>query len=145
MGECARWCTNEPGCGSFDYSWEQKSCFRHSQTGPTSLELRPGSIFCRRAPCPSFKTEAECLGPGAPTGFYSADLRLRPGSYCIWSEGVCQAPMACTLNDCFLPDGGLPGMQLPIGKTLWMARSTMVASMTPTKLLPETIRADKMA
>lgn len=27
---------------------------------------------------------------------------MRPGSYCIWSAGHCQAPMACTDRDCFL-------------------------------------------
>lgn len=132
--ECARWCTNTPGCGSFDYSARQKRCFRNSQTRPTSLLERGGFVFCRRAPCPSFKTEAACLGPQIRAGFHSAEVRLRPGSYCIWSAGKCQAPLACTYEDCFLPDGGLPGMDLPLSKTLWISRSAMMSTMVSSTL-----------
>jgi len=134
MRECARWCTNTPGCGSFDYSTRNKRCFRNSQTRPTSLLERGGFVFCRRAPCPSFKTEAACLGPQIKAGFHSAEVRLRPGSYCIWSKEVCQAPMACTYEDCFLPDGGLPGMNLPISKTLWISRAAMMSTMGSSSL-----------
>ena len=54
---------------------------------------------------------------------------MRPGSYCIWSGGYCQAPMACTDRDCFLPDGGLPGMELPNRYTLWISKLGLQATM----------------
>lgn len=127
--ECARWCTHTPGCGSFDYSPSTKRCFRNSQTRPTKLVDRAGYTFCRRAPCPSLVTEAACLGPGVAAGWHSAEVKLRPGSYCIWSAGKCSAPMACTAIDCFLPDGGLPGMELPPSKTLWISRAGLMATM----------------
>lgn len=131
--ECARWCTHTPGCGSFDYSPNQKRCFRNSQTRPTSLLDREGYVFCRRSPCPSFLTEAACLGPAVSPGWLTEEVRLRPGSYCIWSAGKCQAPLACTFEDCFLPDGGLPGMDLPPSKTLWITRSGLMSTMAKVK------------
>lgn len=133
MHECARWCTHTPGCGSFEYSPSQKRCFRNSQTRPTDLLDRQGYVFCRRAPCPSLLTEAECLGPNVSPGYFSSEVALRPGSYCIWSAGKCQAPMACTFEDCFLPDGGLPGMTLPPSKTLWISRAGLMSTLQPTK------------
>lgn len=131
--ECARWCSHTAGCGSFDYSRSSKRCFRNSQTRPTSLWDRKGFLLCRRAPCPSLLTEADCLGPAVSPGWLSAEVRLRPGSYCIWSAGKCQAPMACTFEDCFLPDGGLPGMELPLSKTLWISRSGLMSTMEQSK------------
>jgi len=127
--ECGRLCTHIPGCGSFEYSLNARRCFRNSQTRPTSDVDRESFIFCRRAPCPSFMTEATCLGPSVAPGWLSSDVRLRPGSYCIWSAGKCQAPMACTAEDCFLPDGGLPGMELPPRYTLWISRTGLLATM----------------
>jgi len=128
--ECARWCSHTPGCGSFEYNLEKKRCFRNSQTRPTHLTERAAAwVFCRRAPCPSLLTEAACLGPAVEAGYLSTQVSLRPGSYCIWSAGKCQAPMACTFEDCFLPDGGLPGMDLPPSKTLWISRSGLMSTM----------------
>jgi len=129
--DCSRKCGRTPGCGSFEYSNTSKRCYRHSQTRPTSDLPRADFVMCRRAPCPSFKDKEACIGPDAPAGHYSTEVSLRPGSYCIWSGGYCQAPMACTWNDCFLPDGGLPGMDLPPSQTLWISYAGMKASMTP--------------
>jgi hypothetical protein len=129
MEECARWCSFTPGCGSFEYSRSQKRCFRNSQTRPTDFQDRRHYVFCRRTPCPTLLTEADCLGPKVAPGYLSTEVRMVPGSYCIWSAGKCQAPMACTYEDCFLPDGGLPGMDLPPSKTLWITRSGLMATM----------------
>lgn len=135
--ECAKWCSNTPGCGSFDYSRPQKRCFRNSQTRPTHLLNRNNYLFCRRAPCPSLLTEALCLGvaQSVAPGWYSKEVKMRPGSYCIWSAGKCQAPMACTHEDCFLPDGGLPGMELPPSKTLWISRAGLMSTMAKTPII----------
>lgn len=119
--ECALRCSGTPGCGSFEYNPVRKLCFRNSQTRATHEEEQADFLLCRRTPCPSFKSEAECIGPNVPSGHYSAEVAMRPGSYCIWSGNACQAPMACTPSDCFLPDGGLPGMDLPPSKTLWIS------------------------
>ncbi|CAE7728485.1 unnamed protein product [Symbiodinium sp. CCMP2592] len=127
--DCAWKCLTQPGCGSFEWSESRKRCFRNSQTRPTHEADRAGFVFCRRQPCPSFKTHKDCVGPGVSPGFYSKEVRMRPGSYCIWSGGACQAPMACTDSDCFLPDGGLPGMDLPSRYTLWISREGLQASM----------------
>ncbi|CAE8628056.1 unnamed protein product [Polarella glacialis] len=129
--DCAWRCLRQPGCGSFEYSPSKKKCFRNSQTRPTSEQDRGDFVFCRRRPCPSFKTEDSCLGHAEPAGHYSKEISLRPGSYCIWSAGACQAPMACTDNDCFLPDGGLPGMELPSRYTLWISKAGLQATMLP--------------
>lgn len=130
--ECGNRCDRTPGCGSFEYSPTRKKCYRNSQTHPTHDEDRGDWMFCRRRPCPSFKTKEACVGPLVTSSFHSIDVDLRPGSYCIWSGGVCQAPMACTAEDCFLPDGGLPGMELPRWQTLWMSRLGLEATMKPT-------------
>jgi len=132
---CALKCTQTPGCGSFEYSPAKKRCYRKTQTRPTSSENRKGFHFCRRAPCPSFKTEAACMGPTYPKGHYSEEVLLQPGSYCIWSGGVCQAPMACTYKDCFLTDGGLPGMPLPPRFTLWIPRAGLESTMMPVSMM----------
>lgn len=130
--ECGQRCLRTPACGSFEFSVSKGICLRHTQTHATHAEERCGGfILCRRAPCPSFKTEASCVGPSVGAGFYSSDLRLQPGSYCIWVDGACQAPMACTHSDCFLPDGGLPGMVLPPSKTLWISRASLLSTMAP--------------
>jgi len=130
--DCARRCAYTPGCASFEFSSSRKRCFRNSQTRPTHEMDRIGFIFCRRAPCPSLKTEEACVGPSVAAASHSAEVGLRPGSYCIWSGGACQAPLACTDQDCFLPDGGLPGMELPRRYTLWISRAGLEASMTTT-------------
>ncbi|CAE7171657.1 hypothetical protein AK812_SmicGene30344 [Symbiodinium microadriaticum] len=127
--DCAWKCLTQPGCGSFEWSESRKRCLRNSQTRPTHEADRAGFVFCRRQPCPSFKTHKDCVGPGVSPGFYSKEVRMRPGSYCIWSGGACQAPMACTDSDCFLPDGGLPGMDLPSRYTLWISREGLQATM----------------
>eukprot|EP00439_Symbiodinium_sp_Y106_P027466 s6607_g3.t1 len=132
--DCAWKCLTQPGCGSFEWSESSKRCFRNSQTRPTHEADRAGFVFCRRQPCPSFKTHKDCVGPGVSPGFYSKEVRMRPGSYCIWSGGACQAPMACTDSDCFLPDGGLPGMDLPSRYTLWISREGLQASMASGRL-----------
>mmetsp|Transcript_59771 Transcript_59771/g.112787 ORF Transcript_59771/g.112787 Transcript_59771/m.112787 type:complete len:436 (-) Transcript_59771:92-1399(-) len=129
--QCGKLCYETPGCGSFSYSSSRKRCFRHSHTKPTDLVDRRQYIFCRRTPCPSFLTESACVGPAVAAGYHSKDVRLQPGSYCIWSAGKCQAPMACTSEDCFLPDGGLPGMDLPPRYTLWITRGGLMSSMAP--------------
>ncbi|CAL1166920.1 unnamed protein product [Cladocopium goreaui] len=118
--DCAWRCLRQPGCGSFEWSPSQKKCFRNSQTRPTHEVERQDFRFCRRQPCPSFKTKEACVGPGIASGYYSKEVSMRAGSYCIWSAGHCQAPMACTDNDCFLPDGGLPGMELPRQSVMWL-------------------------
>jgi len=130
--ECGQRCDRTPGCGSFEYSPTRKKCYRNSQTHPTHDGDRGDWTFCRRRPCPSFKTKEACVGPPVTSSFHSIDVDLRPGSYCIWSGGVCQAPMACTAEDCFLPDGGLPGMELPRWQTLWISRLGLEATMKPT-------------
>jgi len=135
IAECGRWCTQTPGCGSIEYSKRSGRCFRNSQTRPTNLENRPEYILCRRAPCPSLLTEAACVGPAVTPGWLSEEVKLRPGSYCIWSAGRCQAPMTCTYEDCFLPDGGLPGMDLPPSKTLWISRAGLLSTMAKTLVL----------
>eukprot|EP00927_Polykrikos_kofoidii_P078803 TRINITY_DN75605_c0_g1_i1.p1 TRINITY_DN75605_c0_g1~~TRINITY_DN75605_c0_g1_i1.p1 ORF type:complete len:625 (+),score=106.32 TRINITY_DN75605_c0_g1_i1:50-1924(+) len=122
---CAGKCSATPGCGSFEYSPSTKRCFRNSQTRPTSSKGLSDFMFCRRRPCPSFKTEESCVGPEVEPGGQSLEVALRPGSYCIWSAGACQAPMMCSPTDCWLPDGGLPGMDLPPSKTLWVSAATM--------------------
>lgn len=127
--DCAWKCLTQPGCGSFEWSESRKRCLRNSQTRPTHEADRAGFVFCRRQQCPSFKTHKDCVGPGVSPGFYSKEVRMRPGSYCIWSGGACQAPMACTDSDCFLPDGGLPGMDLPSRYTLWISREGLQATM----------------
>lgn len=127
--DCAWRCLRQPGCGSFEWSPSQKKCFRNSQTRPTHEVERQDFRFCRRQPCPSFKTKEACVGPGIASGYYSKEVSMRAGSYCIWSAGHCQAPMACTDNDCFLPDGGLPGMGLPSRYTLWISRLGLQATM----------------
>ncbi|CAJ1347357.1 unnamed protein product [Effrenium voratum] len=127
--DCAWRCLRQPGCGSFEWSETKKKCYRNSQTRPTHTEDRQDFLFCRRQPCPRFKTKEACVGPGIATGYYSKEVKMRPGSYCIWSGGHCQAPMACTDHDCFLPDGGLPGMELPSHSTLWISRLGLQASM----------------
>eukprot|EP00435_Cladocopium_sp_Y103_P046068 s3443_g13.t1 len=127
--DCAWRCLRQPGCGSFEWSPSQKKCFRNSQTKPTHEVERQDFMFCRRQPCPSFKTKEACVGPGISSGYYSKEVSMRAGSYCIWSAGHCQAPMACTDNDCFLPDGGLPGMELPSRYTLWISRLGLQATM----------------
>ncbi|CAK9046822.1 unnamed protein product [Durusdinium trenchii] len=129
IDDCAWRCLKEPGCGSFEWSPSQKKCFRNSQTRPTHEEARGDFLFCRRQPCPRFKTKEACVGPGIASGYYSKEVSMRPGSYCIWSAGHCQAPMACTDRDCFLPDGGLPGMKLPNRYTLWISRLGLQATM----------------
>lgn len=129
MEDCARKCAFTPGCGSFEFSPSSKRCFRNSQTRPTHDEQRSDFVFCRRAPCPSLKTEEACVGPSVAKKGHTEEVGMRPGSYCIWSGGVCQAPMACTDADCFLPDGGLPGMDLPPSKTLWISREGLQATM----------------
>lgn len=131
MQDCAARCSRTPGCGSFEYNREDKRCFRNSQTRPTDEEERPGFVFCRRRPCPSLKTKEDCMGPVVDPGWYSSELRLRPGSYCIWSNGACQAPLACTAEDCFLPDGGLPGMNLPPRYTLWISAAAFRSTLAP--------------
>jgi len=127
--DCAWRCLRQPGCGSFEWSPSQKRCFRNSQTKPTHEVDRQDFMFCRRQPCPSFKTKEACVGPGIASGYYSKEVKMRAGSYCIWSAGNCQAPMACTDHDCFLPDGGLPGMELPSSYTLWISRLGLQATM----------------
>mmetsp|Transcript_50386 Transcript_50386/g.150650 ORF Transcript_50386/g.150650 Transcript_50386/m.150650 type:complete len:553 (-) Transcript_50386:233-1891(-) len=134
LEECAQRCSRTPGCGSFEYSPSRKRCFRNSQTRPTHTADRLDFVFCRRAPCPSLKTQEACIGPSVAEDAYSSHVSLRPGSYCIWSGGVCQAPMACTDKDCFLPDGGLPGMELPSWQTLWISRAGLEATMRTTSL-----------
>eukprot|EP00434_Breviolum_minutum_P014448 symbB.v1.2.012739.t1/scaffold878.1/size155624/10 len=129
IDDCAWRCLRQPGCGSFEWSPSQKRCFRNSQTRPTHEINRQDFVFCRRQPCPSFKTKEACVGPGVASGYYSKEVNMRAGSYCIWSAGHCQAPMACTDNDCFLPDGGLPGMELPSRYTLWISRLGLQATM----------------
>ncbi|CAJ1349735.1 unnamed protein product [Effrenium voratum] len=129
MEDCAWRCLRQPGCGSFEWSETKKKCYRNSQTRPTHTEDRQDFLFCRRQPCPRFKAKEACVGPGIATGYYSKEVNMRPGSYCIWSGGHCQAPMACTDHDCFLPDGGLPGMELPSRYTLWISRPGLRASM----------------
>eukprot|EP00930_Biecheleria_cincta_P087170 TRINITY_DN76420_c0_g1_i1.p1 TRINITY_DN76420_c0_g1~~TRINITY_DN76420_c0_g1_i1.p1 ORF type:complete len:518 (-),score=102.98 TRINITY_DN76420_c0_g1_i1:145-1698(-) len=131
MEDCAFSCLSKPGCGSFEYSPSKKRCFRNSQTRPTHEQDRGDFVFCRRRPCPSFKTHEACVGPGVGAGHYSKDVKLRPGSYCIWSGGHCQAPMACTDQDCFLPDGGLPGMELPSRYTLWISKAALQSTYAP--------------
>lgn len=132
IDECGQRCDRTPGCGSFEYSPTRKKCYRNSQTQPTHDGDRGDWTFCRRRPCPSFKTREACIGPPVTSSFHSIDVDLRPGSYCIWSGGACQAPMACTAEDCFLPDGGLPGMELPRWQTLWISRPGLEATMKPT-------------
>eukprot|EP00438_Fugacium_kawagutii_P000117 Skav218731 [mRNA] locus=scaffold1346:851259:860298:+ [translate_table: standard] len=127
--DCAWRCLRQPGCGSFEWSPSQKRCFRNSQTRPTHEVDRQDFMFCRRQPCPSFKTKEACVGPGIASGYYSKEVNMRAGSYCIWSAGNCQAPLACTDHDCFLPDGGLPGMELPSRYTLWISRLGLQATM----------------
>lgn len=131
MDDCAFSCLSKPGCGSFEYSPSKKRCFRNAQTRPTHEQARGDFVFCRRRPCPSFKSHEACVGPGVRAGHYSKDVKLRPGSYCIWSGGYCQAPMACTDQDCFLPDGGLPGMELPSHSTLWISKAGLQLSYGP--------------
>mmetsp|Transcript_11823 Transcript_11823/g.17667 ORF Transcript_11823/g.17667 Transcript_11823/m.17667 type:complete len:202 (+) Transcript_11823:3-608(+) len=127
--ECARSCAFTAGCGSFEWSPSSKRCFRHSQTKATHKDSRQDYIFCRRAPCPSLRTEEACVGPSVRRAGHSEEVSMRPGSYCIWSGNHCQAPMACTHEDCFLPDGGLPGMKLPDSQTLWITRHGLEATM----------------
>lgn len=127
--KCARLCTETPGCGSFEYSSENKRCFRNTLTRPTDMQDRHNYVFCRRTPCPSFLTEAACVGPAVEAGYHSREVRMQAGTYCIWSAGKCQAPVACTTEDCFLPDGGLPGMNLPPRFTLWISRSGIMSTM----------------
>lgn len=129
--DCAQRCTRTPGCGSFEYSPSLKRCFRNTQTRPTHAEQRGDFLFCRRRPCPSFRTREDCVGPESPSAWHSAEVSLRPGSYCIWSGGACQAPMACTATDCFLPDGGLPGMELPPRYTLWISEPGLRSTFAP--------------
>lgn len=131
MEDCAFSCLSKPGCGSFEYSPSKKRCFRNSQTRPTHEEGNKDFVFCRRRPCPSFKTHEACVGPPVQEGHYSKDVKMRPGSYCIWSGGHCQAPMACTDQDCFLPDGGLPGMELPSRYTLWISKAGLQSTYAP--------------
>eukprot|EP00929_Paragymnodinium_shiwhaense_P014123 TRINITY_DN122007_c0_g1_i1.p1 TRINITY_DN122007_c0_g1~~TRINITY_DN122007_c0_g1_i1.p1 ORF type:complete len:592 (-),score=98.64 TRINITY_DN122007_c0_g1_i1:332-2107(-) len=131
LKDCSAKCMRTPGCGSFEYSKSTKRCWRNTQTRPTADRQRGGFVFCRRMPCPQHKTEEACVGPAVEPGFYSSDVSLRPGSYCIWSGGHCQAPMACSAKDCFLPDGGLPGMDLPPSKTLWISAAGLRATMAP--------------
>jgi len=129
--DCARRCAFTAGCGSFEWSPSHKRCYRHSQTKATHEEPRYDFVFCRRAPCPSIKTEEACVGPSVQKASHSEDVTMRPGSYCIWSGGACQAPMACTDDDCFLPDGGLPGMKLPAKYTLWISKAGLQSTMLP--------------
>jgi len=129
MEDCAWSCLRQSGCGSFEYSPSKKRCYRNSQTKPTHKQDRHDFVFCRRRPCPSLKTKEACVGPGIASGHYSKEVKLRPGSYCIWSGGYCQAPLSCTDSDCFLPDGGLPGMDLPSHQTLWISKAGLQASM----------------
>lgn len=129
MKDCALSCLRQAGCGSFEWSPSKKRCYRNSQTRPTHEQDRQDFVFCRRRPCPSFKTKEACVGPGINAGYYSKEVKMRPGSYCIWSNGHCQAPMVCTASDCFLPDGGLPGMELPSRYTLWISKAGLQASM----------------
>mmetsp|Transcript_31472 Transcript_31472/g.73521 ORF Transcript_31472/g.73521 Transcript_31472/m.73521 type:complete len:500 (+) Transcript_31472:54-1553(+) len=128
MDDCAARCLRTQGCGSFEYSTSTKHCFRNTQTRPTEDREQGDFVFCRRAPCPSLKTKEMCLGPNVPGGYHTAEVDLQPGSYCIWSEGACQAPMACSPKDCFLPDGGLPGMPLPKRYVLWAPYAVIKAS-----------------
>jgi len=128
MEACAQRCSSTKGCGSFEFSPSSKRCFRKTQTRPTEDAARGDFIYCRRRPCPSFTTKEACLGPDVPEGFHTAEVELQPGSYCIWSAGACQAPMACSPKDCFLPDGGLPGMHLPKRHVLWAPYSVIQAS-----------------
>lgn len=129
--DCARQCAYTAGCGSFEFSPTTKRCYRNSQTKPTHEVQRYDFIFCRRAPCPSFKTEERCVGPSVSKASHSEEVAMRRGGYCIWSGGTCQAPLACTANDCFLPDGGLPGMELPDSQTLWITYAGLQATMLP--------------
>eukprot|EP00931_Biecheleriopsis_adriatica_P072964 TRINITY_DN47342_c0_g1_i1.p1 TRINITY_DN47342_c0_g1~~TRINITY_DN47342_c0_g1_i1.p1 ORF type:complete len:516 (+),score=116.76 TRINITY_DN47342_c0_g1_i1:123-1550(+) len=129
MKDCALSCLRQAGCGSFEWSPSKKRCYRNSQTRPTHEQDRQDFVFCRRRPCPSFKTKEACVGPGISAGYHSKEVLLKAGSYCIWSGGHCQAPMACTASDCFLPDGGLPGMELPSRYTLWISKAGLQASM----------------
>mmetsp|Transcript_120941 Transcript_120941/g.342112 ORF Transcript_120941/g.342112 Transcript_120941/m.342112 type:complete len:753 (-) Transcript_120941:402-2660(-) len=131
LEQCADKCTRTPGCGSFEYHRAKHRCYRHTQTRPTHDRNREGFTFCRRTPCPSFKTEVDCLGPNVPRDVYTSEVTMRPGNYCMWSGGACQAPMACSHEDCFLPDGGLPGMELPPQYTLWITRAGLQSTMAP--------------
>lgn len=123
--ECAQRCVTTPGCGSFEFSPSDKRCFRNSQTRPNVYGGYLDYVFCRRRPCPSFKTAETCAGPSVQSGWISSEVAMRPGSYCIWSGGACQAPMACTSSQCFLPDGGLPGMDLPSRYVMWIPRAQL--------------------
>jgi len=123
--ECADRCTATPGCGSFEFSPSENRCFRNSQTRPNVYGAFLDYVFCRRRPCPSFKTAETCAGPSVQSGWISSEVGMRAGSYCIWSGGACQAPMACSGTQCFLPDGGLPGMDLPSRYVMWIPRAQL--------------------
>ena len=95
--------------GPFDQGFDISSSF------VSEVRMRPGS-YC------AFAT---LEGARSPSGVrhvprYLVRRRLSGGarrrskaSCCAAAHTAVQAPMACTDSDCFLPDGGLPGMDLP--------------------------------